>query len=114
MSGRSHSLEEARTLARAYHEFGEAMLANLPGFTSHGGWEYALQLATIGLTRKACCTARAILLLLHDELVGEAQVLQRVLVELAVTVLAIGRAKDPGPTLRGLSAHSQVCVVEES
>ena len=91
MSDQRHSVKDARRLAHAYDELADTMVDSLQGFTSRGGWQYALQLSTIGLTTKAHCTSRAILQLLQHELLGEAQVLLRVLVELAVTALAIGR-----------------------
>lgn len=91
MSGQIGIQEQLRRLAHAYGELSETMLESMDGFTSRGGWEHALQLSTIGLVAKARCTTRAILLLLDQDFVGEAQVLLRVLVELTVIALAIGR-----------------------
>ena len=70
------------------------MEASIGGFPRAADWDYAFRLVTLGLLTKAKCTARGILLLLDNNLVGDAQVLLRTLLELTIILLYIARAPE--------------------
>ena len=86
MSESDAPVDEATDLAIAYERVASELLFSIRGFTSRGGPGHALQLVTLGLLAKGVSTVRAVLALMSLSLIGEAQILLRTLVELAVTL----------------------------